>query len=137
MDYEELLERAVKKLPERTEEVARFEIPKVKGHIEGNKTVISNFKQIADALGRTVEHMLKYVLKELATPGEMRKDAAIIGTKVPASRVNEKIEKYVNDFVLCPACKKPDTKLVRENKIMFIKCAACGAKQSVELKMQK
>lgn len=137
MDYDELLERASKNMPERTEEATRFEVPKVKGHIEGNKTVISNFKQMADALGRSAEHLLKYVLKELATPGELRKDAAIMGTKISASRVNEKIEQYVKDFVLCPACKKPDTKLVKEAKIMFIKCSACGAKQSVELKMQK
>jgi|SRR3989344_6099529 len=137
MNYEELLDRAGKNMPEKTGDSARFETPKARGHIEGNKTIISNFKQIADTLERPIEHLLKCVLKELATPGELRKDAAIIGTRLSASRINEKIEKYVNDFVLCPACKKPDTQLVKENKILFIKCSACGAKQSVELKMQK
>ena len=73
MDYKKMLEKARKELPESVKKVERFEIPKVKGHIEGNKTVISNFQQIADVLTRPVEHLLKYVLRELATPGEMRK----------------------------------------------------------------
>jgi translation initiation factor 2 subunit 2 len=135
MDYEEMLDRGRKNLPKAVLETARFEIPKAKGHIEGNKTIISNFAQIAAALGRDVEHLLKYVLKGLATPGEMRKGAVIIGRKVSASRVNEKIGQYVKDFVLCSECKKPDTLLVRENRITFIKCSACGAKQPVKVKL--
>ena len=38
-DYKELLEKGRKELPESLKVTAgRFEIPKVKGHIEGNKT---------------------------------------------------------------------------------------------------
>lgn len=135
MDYEQLLERAMKKLPETTAESARFEMPKVKGHIQGNKTVISNFHQIANSLGRPIEHFLKYLLKELASPGDLKQSALILGTKISASRINEKIEQYVKDFVLCPECKKPDTKLIKEDKVSFIKCAACGAKHTIKVKI--
>lgn len=135
MDYEEMLERGRKKLPKTVLETARFEVPKAKGHIEGNKTVISNFAQIADALSRDVAHILKYVLKELATPGEMRKSELIIGRKISASQINEKIEQYVNEFVFCAECKRPDTTLVKENRVTFIKCSACGAKQPVKVKL--
>ena len=106
MEYEELLKRARKDLPEVGEEVARFEVPKVRGHIQGNRTVISNFHQIADSLGRPVEHLLKYVLRELATPGDLKSSALIVGTKIPASRINEKIEQYVREFVVCSVCKR-------------------------------
>ena len=61
MDYEKLLKKARKELPESVLKTERFEIPKVKGHLEGNKTIISNFEQIANALGRPIEHLLKYV----------------------------------------------------------------------------
>ncbi len=135
MDYEKLLKKARKELPESVLKTERFEIPKVKGHLEGNKTIISNFEQIANTLRRSIEHLLKYVLRELATPGDMRKGALIIGRKVSASKVNEKIAKYANEFVICPECKKPDTKLNKEDRVTFIKCLACGAKHPVKAKI--
>ena len=72
-DYKELLKRGKKALPETKQSSERFVIQNVRGHIQGNKTIISNFIQIAQHLGRKPEHMLKYVLKELATPGEIKK----------------------------------------------------------------
>lgn len=135
MDYDEMLERGRKKLPKAVLETSRFEVPKVIGHIEGNKTVISNFTQIADALGRDIAHVQKYVLKELATPGELRKQALLVGRKISASHINDKIQQYVKEFVVCSECKRPDTKLVKENRIVFIKCSACGAKQPVKVKL--
>lgn len=131
-----MLEEARKELPESIFEKERFEIPKVRGHIQGNKTIISNFLQIAGVLGREPEHMLKYVLKELATPGEIKKSGSvIIGSKVPASRINEKIRGYAHDFVFCAECGKPDTKIDKEKNIVFMKCLACGARHPVKAKI--
>lgn len=130
-----MLDRARASLPESVFEKERFEIPKVKGHIEGNKTVISNFKQIAQVLRRPVEHLLKYILHELATPGDLRGGLLIIGTKMPASRINEKIKQYAYAFVLCHECGKPDTELVKEGEFLFMKCTACGAKKPVKSKI--
>lgn len=133
MEYEKLLEKARKELPKTVlKEAERFEIPKVKGHIQGNRTVISNFYQIADALHRPPEHLFKYLLKELATPGELKKSAAIIGRKISAERINKKVIQYAETFVLCPECKKPDTKLYKEDRVTFIRCMACGAKHPVQ-----
>ncbi len=133
MDYDTLLNKAYEELPEDHATVERFEIPKVKGHIQGNKTIITNFHQIAQFLSRTPEHLLKYVQKELATPGTLAKNGLIFGTKIPASRINEKVEKYVEEYVLCSECRKPDTKLVKEDKYLFKKCMACGARQSARI----
>ncbi|MFH1073262.1 MAG: translation initiation factor IF-2 subunit beta [Nanoarchaeota archaeon] len=129
--YEQLLDRAKEKLPDKSDESERFNIPKVKGHVEGNKTIVSNFIQIAQALQRTPDHFLKYILKELATPGEVVKQAAIFKSKVSASKINEKIQQYADEFVVCRACGRPDTKLTKEGNIFFIKCQACGSKHSV------
>ena len=88
-DYKKMFEEVRKALPEVVFIKERFEIPKVIGHIQGNRTIVSNFLQIASNLRREVDHLLKYVLKELATPGEIKKSCALIlGTKVPASRIN-------------------------------------------------
>ena len=133
MTYEEMLKKAYEELPESTDEKSRFEIPKVRGHIQGNKTVISNFYQIAQALGRKPEQLIKYLTKELATPVTTKSNYVEFGAKMPASRINERIEKYVEDYVLCNECGKPDTKLLKEGKYMFIKCLACGSRRSVNM----
>ncbi|MBU0471308.1 MAG: translation initiation factor IF-2 subunit beta [Nanoarchaeota archaeon] len=130
MNYEEMLKKGKQELPDITTSGERFNIPKVRGHVEGNKTIVSNFVEIAKTLQRKIEHLLKYVLKELATPGDMRKNAVIFGSKIPASKINEKITQYAETFVLCKECGKPDTKLTNEAGIYFLKCQACGAKQS-------
>lgn len=132
MDYKSLLKRGIKDLPESVLKHERFEIPRVCGHIQGNRTIISNFYQIASALERPPEHLLKYVLKELATSGELTKSAMIMGRKISASVVNEKIAKYATEFVLCNLCKRPDTKLLKENKITVMQCLACGARRPIK-----
>jgi len=135
-DYKSMLEDVRKNLPESVFIKERFEIPKVLGHMQGNRTIISNFLQIASTLRRDVDHLLKYVLKELATPGEIKKSGALIlGTKVPASRINDKIRHYANEFVLCIECGKPDTQIVREGDLNYMKCTACGAKNFVKAKI--
>jgi hypothetical protein len=46
--------------------------------------------------------------------------------------VNKKLDEYVNRYVICKECKRPDTKLVKEDRISFLKCEACGAKSSIK-----
>lgn len=130
--YEEMLSRAKDILPDEAEETSRFVVPNVKGHLEGSKTIINNWFQIADALRRKPEHMLKYVLKELATPGELIKSSVVFGSKIPAGKINDKIKQYADEFVICKTCGKPDTKLTKEVNVYFVVCQACGAKNSVQ-----
>ena len=78
---------------------------------------------------------LKYLLRELATPGNVDGPRLVLGRKISSSIINGKIERYVNDFVLCPVCKKPDTTLTKEDRITMIKCSACGSKNPVHAKI--
>lgn len=136
MEYELLMKRARERMPASVLEKGRFEIPSVKGHIEGNKTIISNFVQIARILRREPDHLLKYIQKELAAPGEInRSGLLVVGSKIAASRINEKIKQYAHEFVLCPNCGKPDTEIKKEGDFAFLKCSACGAKNSVKSKI--
>src|SRR3989344_3051257 len=130
--YDEMLERAKEILPDEAAETSRFEIPNVKGHVEGAKTVVNNWMQITDALRRKPEHLLKYVQKELATPGEIIKTSVVFGSKLGASKLNDKIKQYADEFVFCRTCGKPDTKLTKEASVTFVVCQACGAKNSVQ-----
>jgi translation initiation factor 2 subunit 2 len=131
--YEELLDKAEKEMPEQAVGSERFQLEKVKGHLEGNKTVIVNLKKIAKDLARDPNHLLKYLLRELATPGKFSRDRVILGTKVSASKINKKIKKYVSEFVQCAECGKPDTQLNEEKGgIIYLKCQACGIKKPVK-----
>ena len=130
-NYEKLLEEAYGKIKQTNTSLNRFEIPKIEGHFEGRKTILTNFYQIASHLRRKSEHFQKFMLKELAASGQKEGDRFVLNIKVPSSKINQKIEEYVNEFVLCRECKKPDTELIRKDRINFIHCLACGAKHSV------
>tara|TARA_Y100000310_G_scaffold43583_1_gene40674 strand:- start:3489 stop:3890 length:402 start_codon:yes stop_codon:yes gene_type:complete len=130
MEYDELLDKAYESV-EPCKECGRFEIKKVEGHHQGSRTVISNFAQVVACLRREKEHLAKFLFKSLATSGDIEGDRLMLDRKMSSKDINDKIEKYVKQFVLCSSCKKPDTELVEENGKMFIRCLACGAKKPV------
>jgi translation initiation factor 2 subunit 2 len=131
MKYEEMLKNAIENLPDQEAGKQRFDVPKVKGHIQGNRTILSNFHIIAKTINRDPEHLLKFILRELASPGELSESAAIIKSKVSSEKVNNKINKYVHEFVICPDCGKPDTILKKEKGLTIKVCHACGSKHPV------
>ena len=132
MEYVDLLKRARDNLPELVNVRDRFEIPLIRGHVEGNKTIISNFNQICSTLRRDQSHLLKFLLKELATPGEVVNNFLIFKRKLSSAVINQKVRQYANTFVLCSDCGKPDTKIVAEKSVSFLKCQACGSKTHIK-----
>ena len=132
MDYEAMLDRAKEQLPDDVQATERFQVPNVRGHVQGSKTVINNWFEIAKAFDRKPEHLLKYVQKELATPGEIIKQSVIFGSKIPAARINEKLVQYTDEYVFCPACGKPETKLSKDAGVVIMTCQACGARNTVK-----
>jgi len=134
-NYDEMLNEAYSKVKVSENSGERFEIPKVEGHFEGKKTIITNFLQIASHLRRNPEHFQKFMLRELAASGQQEGDRLILNMTVPSAKINQKVEQYVKEFVLCGQCGKPDTELVKEDRLSFVKCLACGAKHSVRSKI--
>jgi len=130
-NYEKLLDEAYEKVKPVESKSDRFEIPPVEGHIEGIRTIISNFKQIADYLRRPLEHLEKFLQKELAAPSKIDGERLIIVKKVPARKIDDRIQIYVEKYVTCRECKKPDTTLEKQGDFYFIHCLACGAKHSI------
>lgn len=129
--YKELLKRAYSQLPQKALEHRRFEIPKVHSFKIGMRTYIPNFKEIADTLNRDPLHLLKYMAKEMATKGDFDGTRAIFQGKFYDDTLNRIVESYAKTFVMCPICNRPDTKIVKERRLYFLICAACGAKSSI------
>ena len=130
--YEKLLEKVYKEVKVVGKSGERFEIPKVEGNISGNNTFIVNIMQIASSLRRDVNHLAKFLQKELAVFGRISNNRLILKTKLNSSKVNDKIEKYAKEFVICPVCSKPDTEIVSERGMKIKNCLACGAKSPVK-----
>jgi len=131
MNYEQLLDDAYSQVKQVEHNGSRFEMPKIEGHFEGKKTLLTNFFQIASYIRREPEHFQKFILKELAASGQREGDRLVLNMKVPSSKIVDKINQYVKEFVLCKECGKPDTELIKKERIQFIHCLACGAKHSV------
>ena len=74
---------------------------------------------------------MKFLLKELATKGEIEGQKANFQGVFSNHVINSKIETYVKIYVLCPECGKPDTKTIKEDRQNFVKCEACGARHPV------
>jgi len=85
MEYDKMLDKLYKEVKPLETSSERFEIPKVKGHIEGYKTIIANFGQILGVLRRNQEHLIKFLFKELATPGIVEGERLILNRKLSSS----------------------------------------------------
>jgi len=129
--YKKLLEQAHKELKPIEHSGERFEIPKIEGHHEGTKTILANLPQIASHLRRDINHLLKFLLKELATSGAIKNNRTVLMRKLPSDKINEKINEYAKEFVVCEQCGKPDSELIKEKGFPMLHCLACGAKHSV------
>ena len=132
--YENLLDEAYKKIKPITSSAERFELPKIEGHLEGNKTNLTNIPQISSYIRRNQDHLVKFLLKELATSGSMKNNILILQRKINSPKINEKIQDYVKEFVFCKECQKPDTELIKEKGFAFMHCLAGGAKHAVRAK---
>ena len=62
-DYDTLLKRAYSQLPEEVFKDIRFEVPPADSIVEGNRTVIRNFRDIAKVINRDIQFFAKYIMR--------------------------------------------------------------------------
>jgi translation initiation factor 2 subunit 2 len=131
-DYEGLLKRARSQLPEVGVKSERLEIPRLHYARIGMRTVIYNFKEVADSVDRDPQHMLKFLTGEMATAATVQGSRVIFQGKFSEDTFQRLIQRYLESYVVCPVCKRPDTKIVKEKRLSFLVCQACGAKSSIK-----
>ena len=129
--YDRWLERLYSKLPKTVTVRERFEIPTLQSIIAGNRTIIRNLRQVAEALNRKPEHLLRFLSKELATAGGFEGEMAVFQGRFSHETLGKALNVYVRDCVICPVCGSPDTRVTREERLRFLLCDACGAKSPV------
>ena len=132
-EYETLLKRIQNKMGDiKKETSARFELPIVDVMWEGQKTYLRNFSDFPKVLRRDPDKVLQYLSKEFAVPAERLGDKAMFVGKRAPEDFTRLFQIYVKDYLECPTCKSPDTKIIKENRISFLICEACGAKSTLK-----
>ncbi len=130
-DYNALLDRALGSITRRGTSGERFELPVASVSVIGARTIVHNFAEVVDRLNRDPHHVLKYLAKEMATAGSFEGGKGYFQGKFSRETINRLIGVYTNRFVICPVCKRPDTKVERRERLSFLVCEACGARSSI------
>jgi len=131
--YEKLLKRIDGERSKNSAETdSRFELPPVDVMWEGQRTYLRNFSDFPKIMRRDSVKLLQYLSKEFAVPAERIGDSAMfIGRRDPDD-FTRLLKIYVNDYIMCPTCKSPDTRTEKEKRISFLICEACGAKSTIK-----
>jgi len=130
-NYDALLDRALGGITKRGSSGERFELPVASVSIIGARTIVNNFADVVDRLNRDPHHVLKYLAKEMATAGSYEGGKGYFQGKFSRETINRLVGVYTNRFVICPVCRRPDTKVERRERLSFLVCEACGARSSI------
>ena len=127
-----LLKRIEGSLSEKEQASGRFELPPVDVMWEGQKTFLRNFSDFPKVLRRDPDKVLQYLSKEFAVPAERMGDKAMFVGKRDPDDFTRLFNIYVKDYLECPTCGSPDTRISKANRISFLTCEACGAKATLK-----
>jgi len=135
--YEELLKKAYSNITEISDSAERFHIPEGKIYQEGKTTVLENFTEIAEYIRREPDHLMKFLLGELGTAGKVEGNRAVFNGKFEPAVITSAVKKYVEDYVICSECGRPDTRLVKDDRVLILRCDACGGHRPVRKRRAK
>lgn len=130
--YDSLLNRAVSKTPAKETSGERFVLPKLKSFIEGRTTIWENYEEVREKINRESEQFVKYLLKEMGTAGKVEGGRLTLQGKFTTEAISSLVNEYVEEFVRCAECGRPDTKIIKYDRVMTLKCDACGAQRSIQ-----
>lgn len=127
MDYDKLLKRAKAQLENVNIEHERFVIPDLENQIQGKKTLLRNAGHVVKELKRDIQHFMKFFIKETGLPATTDNTKIILNGIVNSFKVSQIYKRYIEEFLLCKQCNKPETRIISEKGVVILKCDACGA----------
>ena len=132
-DYDKLLDRARSQVPEDAfnKSGERFQVPDVQLLVQGNRSIWQNFQEIINVLNRPGKEVLKFVSGQLGTAGSIEGGNALFNGKFNVEQVAEVLNRYIESYVTCPVCTRPDTDISKDGAADYLTCSACGARTSI------
>ncbi len=110
---------------------------KIEGKGNGIKTVLPNMSDVARALSRPPTYPTKFFGCELGaqTSFDEKNDRYIVNGAHDPTKLRELLDGFIDKFVLCKACKNPETDLIITKTEEIIRdCKACGERTGVDMR---
>lgn len=108
----------------------RYKMPvltiKNEGRGNGVKTVFPNIVDVAKSLKVDPKYVIKYFGIELGAHSEVKNDRYLVTGTVGAKQMNDVLDKFISQFVVCPGCRDPEIRWEVGKSSFDIDCAACG-----------
>lgn len=124
-----------------TDPFYRYKMPLIQAKVEGRgngiKTAIPNLSEVARALGRPPAYVVKYFGYELGalTSFKEEDDRYLVNGSHAQSELQDSLDGFITKFVLCGACKNPETQIIIKGKGNLQKdCKACGRITDIDLR---
>jgi translation initiation factor 2 subunit 3 len=112
--------------------VEKLSMPPLTVSLQAKRSIFNSFTSVCSRLQRSVSEVQNFICTELGTEGSISCGGGLILKGKFRSNVYEStVKKYVKNFVMCKACKKFDTSLVKENRLTFLECHKCQSKYTV------
>ena len=117
----------------------RYKMPRIIGKVEGRgngiKTAIPNMIDVASSLHRPPGEVTKFFGCELGAQTTYNDDTerSIVNGAHETRVLQDKLSVYIEKFVLCPACKLPETSYKIKHEIIYHNCLACGAREMCDM----
>ena len=117
----------------------RYKMPRIIGKVEGRgngiKTAIPNMVDVASSLHRPPGEVTKFFGCELGAQTTYNDDTerSIVNGAHETRVLQDKLSVYIEKFVLCPACKLPETSYKIKSEIIYHNCLACGAREMCDM----
>ncbi|KAM9887632.1 hypothetical protein OXX80_003268 [Metschnikowia pulcherrima] len=116
-----------------TDPFYRYKMPPIQAKVEGRgngiKTAIPNLSEVARALGRPAPYLVKFFGYELGAQTTFKEDddRYLVNGSHQQSELQDSLDGFITKFVLCGACKNPETQIQIKGKGNLQKdCKACG-----------
>lgn len=126
---------------ENTDPFYRYKMPPIQAKVEGRgngiKTAIPNLSEVARSLARPPAYVVKYFGYELGaqTSFKEEEDRYLVNGAHGQSELQDSLDGFIIKFVLCGACKNPETQIQIKGKGNLQKdCKACGRITDVDLR---
>lgn len=124
-----------------TDPFYRYKMPPIQAKVEGRgngiKTAIPNLSEVSRALGRPPAYVVKFFGYELGAQTTFKEedDRYLVNGAHMQSELQDSLDGFITKFVLCGACKNPETQIQIKGKGNLQKdCKACGRITDIDVR---
>ena len=113
----------------------RYQMPAIQTQVQGRdrKTFIVNLPDIAHALGRDSDEIVKFMSCRLGVASSV----CCLKGEFPASLLQDLLQDFIDIYVICQQCGNPETSYKVKKGTLRLRCSACGHKSLVESSFER